>query len=299
MKCLIDTRCIIYTIQPLVVRLPTLIFKEILLNNANSSKLGTAIITGASSGIGKMYADRLAARGYDLVLVARRADRLSEIAADLQERFPIRAEVLVADLAQPTGLSATIERIASDDSVSLLVNNAGFSAAKPLVETSPEVIASMIALNITALTALSQAALARFQERGSGTIINIGSAAGFAPMPWIPIYGPTKAYVLQFTQILQQQAADTGVRVQLVMPGAVISEGWDVAGVSISTMDPASVMTTEDCVDAALSGLDLGELITAPSLQDETLLHYFEATAGALLQGMFQGEPAARYGLHS
>lgn len=195
------------------------------MSSTNSSTLGTAIITGASSGIGKMYADRLAARGYDLVLAARRADRLHQIAADLQERFPIRAEVLVADLAQPIGLSAALARISSDDAISMLVNNAGFSAAKPLVETSPEVITNMIALNITALTALSQAALARFQERGSGTIINIGSGVGFAPMPWIPVYGPTKAYVLQFTQILQQQAVDTGVRVQLVMPGVVISEG--------------------------------------------------------------------------
>ena len=269
------------------------------MSNTNSSTLGTAIITGASSGIGKMYADRLAARGYDLVLVARRADRLHQVSADLQKRFPVRAEVLVADLAQPIGLSAALARISSDDTISMLVNNAGFSAAKPLVETSSEVITNMIALNITALTALSQAALARFLERGSGTIINIGSGVGFAPMPWIPVYGPTKAYVLQFTQILQQQAVDTGVRVQLVMPGVVISEGWDVAGVSISTMDPASVMTTEDCVDAALSGLDLGELITAPSLQDETLLQNFEAASAALLQGVFQGEPAARYGLHS
>lgn len=269
------------------------------MSNTNPSKLGTAIVTGASSGIGKVYADRLAARGYDLVLVARRADRLHQIAAELQERFPIRAEVLVADLAQPTGLSATAEKITSDDTISLLVNNAGFSAAKPLVETSSEVIASMIALNITALTVLSKAALARFQECGSGTIINIGSGVGFAPLPWVPVYGPTKAYVLQFTQLLQQQVAGTGVRVQLVMPGAVVSEGWDVAGVSLSTMDPATVMTTEDCVDAALSGLDGGELITAPSLQDETVLHNFEAASSALLQAVFHGEPAARYGLHS
>lgn len=283
----------------MVVHPPMLIFKETILSNINSSKLGTAIVTGASSGIGKMYADRLAARGYDLVLVARRADRLREIADDLQGRFSIRAEVLVADLSQPAGLSATTERITSGESVSLLVNNAGFSSAKPLVETSADVVNTMIALNITALTVLSQAALARFKERGSGTIVNIGSGVGFAPMPWIPVYGPTKAYVLQFTQILQQQAAETGVRVQLVMPGVVISEGWDVAGVSISTMDPASVMTTEDCVDAALSGLDNGELITAPSLQDEALLHNFEAASSALLQAVFHGKAASRYGLSS
>lgn len=271
---------------------------DILTDNI-STKLGTALVTGASSGIGKVYADRLAARGYNLVLVARRAERLREIADDLQRRFPIRAEVLVADLAQPAGLSAANERITGDPSISLLVNNAGFSSAKSLIETSADVIHSMIALNITALTVLSQAALACFKERGGGTIVNIGSGVGFAPIPWIPVYGPTKAYVLQFTQILQQQAADTNVRVQLVVPGAVISEGWDVAGVSISTMDPASVMTTEDCVDAALSGLDSGEQITAPSLEDEILLRDYETASGALLQGVFNGQPAERYHLNN
>jgi short-subunit dehydrogenase len=268
------------------------------LSESNSSSLGTAIVTGASSGIGKVYADRLAARGYDLILVARRADRLQQIAADLQERFSIRAEVLVADLSQPAGLSATIEKIASNELISVLVNNAGYSLAKPLTETAPEVMANMIALNVTALTALSKAALERFTLRGNGTIINIGSGAGTAPITWIPVYGPTKSYVLQFTQILQQQVAGTNVRVQLVLPGAVVSEGWDVAGVSLETIDPATVMTTEDCVDAALSGLDRGELITVPSLQDETLLRNFEAAAGALMQAVFDsGKPATRYGL--
>lgn len=123
---------------------------------------GTAIVTGASSGIGKVYADRLAARGYDLVLVARRADRLNAIAADLQKRFSVRAEVLVADLSQPEGLAATVDRISSEESVSLLVNNASYSILKPLAETTLEQFSNMIALNITALTALSKAALVLF-----------------------------------------------------------------------------------------------------------------------------------------
>ncbi len=156
----------------------------------------------------------------------------------------------------------------------------------------------MIALNVTAVTALSQAALARFQERGSGAIVNIGSGVGFAPLSWVPVYGPTKAYVLQFTQILQQQVEGTGVRVQLVVPGAVVSEGWEVGGGGgLDRLDPGVLMTTEDCVDAALCGLDKGELITSPSLQDETLLDDYQAAAKKLFEGMFQGQPAARYGL--
>jgi short-subunit dehydrogenase len=268
------------------------------LSNFHPHKLGTAIVTGASSGIGKVYADRLAARGYDLVLVARRADRLNQIADDLEKRFSIRAEVLVADLAEPAGLSATIVRISSDPSASLLVNNAGYSILKTLAETPDESFTNMIALNITALTALSKAALVRFQQNGSGTIVNVGSGVGFAPLSMVPIYGPTKAYVLQFTQILQQQVTGTGIRVQLVVPGAVVSEGWDVAGgASLDALDPSIVMTTEDCVDAALTGLDNGELITAPSLQDETLVRNYETASGVLLQGMFAGEPADRYGI--
>lgn len=168
--------------------------------------------------------------------------------------------------------------------------------AKPLAETASEVMTNIFALNVTALTALSKVALEGFTRRGNGTIINIGSGAGIAPIAWIPVYGPTKAYVLQFTQILQQQVAGTNVRVQLVLPGAVVSEGWDVAGVSLDTLDPATVMTTEDCVAAALSGLDRGELVTVPSLQNEALLSNFEASAGALLEAVFSsGQPAKRY----
>ena len=258
---------------------------------------GTAVITGASSGIGKVYADRLAARGFDLLLVARRADRLQAIADDLQERFPIRVQTLVADLAQPAGLSQAVKKIAGDHSVTMLVNNAGTSAVGPLAQTSPETMTNMVALNITALTALTMAVLPGFQERNAGTIINIGSVVGFAPYPQVPVYGPTKAYVLNFTQVLQQQLADTGIRVQLVTPAATVSEIWDTFGVPLSSLDPATVMSTEDCVDAALSGLDSGELITVPPVHDDRLLRNFEAASMAVLQATQTGQPAPRYGL--
>lgn len=272
--------------------------KEFALAQSALTNAGVAIVTGASSGIGKVYAERLAARGYDLVLVARREDRLQTIAADLQSRFPIRAEVLIADLAQATGVSAVVDRIASDTSVSLLVNNAGFSALKPLSETPDDVITNMIALNITALTALSKAALVAFKAKGEGTLVNVGSGAGFAPYPGIPVYGSTKAYVYLFTKSLQTEVEGSAVRVQLVLPGAVLSEGWDVAGgAELDPLPESMVMTTENCVDAALSGLDQGERVTAPSLHDESALREYEAVAGKLLQAMFDGKPAARYSL--
>lgn len=265
-----------------------------------SANPGTAIVTGASSGIGKLFADRLAARGHDLVLVARREDRLRAIAADLESRFSVRADVLVADLSDPAGVDAVSARISTDPAVSFLVNNAGYSTIKTLVETPDDVIANMIALNITALTTLSKAALARFTERGAGTLINIGSGAGFAPFPGIgiPVYASTKAYVCLLTKYLQNEVEGSGVNVHLVLPGAVVSEGWDVAGgADLEPLPDAIVMTTENCVDAVMSGLDQGEPVIAPSLADLSLLEAYDSASGTLLQSMFNAEPAARYGL--
>lgn len=266
------------------------------MSNPTTENPGTAIVTGASSGIGKVYAERLASRGHDLLLVARREDRLRQLAAELEDRFSIRAEVLVADLSKPESVSALGERIEADASISLLINNAGFSALKPLTQTPDETIASMIALNVTALTLLSKAALAAFKGREAGTLVNIGSGAGFAPYPGIPIYGATKAYVYLFTQSLQSEVEGGPVRVQLVLPGAVVSEGWDVAGgADLEPLPAEIVMTAEDLVDAALAGLDMGERVTAPSLHDEALLHNYEAAGGGALQGAFAATPAARY----
>lgn len=257
---------------------------------------GTAIVTGASSGIGKVYAERLAARGHDVVLVARRQDRLAEIAADLGARFSVRAEALAADLSTEGGVAAVAARLAVDASVSMLVNNAGFSALKPLTRTPDETIRGMIALNVTALTALSKAALIAFKGRNAGTIVNVGSGAGFSPYPDIPVYGATKAYVFLFTQSLRHEVEGTAVRVQLVLPGAVVSEGWDVAGGGeLDPLPDSVVMTTEDCVDAALAGLDLGEAITAPSLHDAALLTDYLALTGKLLGSVFDARPADRY----
>lgn len=262
---------------------------------AVAGKAGVAIVTGASSGIGRIYADRLAARGHDLVLVARREDRLREVAADVERRHGVRAEVLVADLSQPAGTQAVVDRLSNDSSITLLVNNAGFSTMRPLTETPEATITSMIALNVAALTLLSKAALVAFKARNAGTIVNVGSGAGFAPYPNIPVYGATKAYIYLFTQSLQSEVDGTAVRIQLVLPGAVASEGWEVAGASLDALPASLVMTAEDCVDAALVGLDQGEHVTAPSLQDDAIHRDYEALTKTVLQAMFDGKPAPRY----
>jgi short-subunit dehydrogenase len=261
---------------------------------------GTALVTGASSGIGKVYAERLAARGYDLILVARRGERLAQIAKSISEKYSIKAQALVADLATNDGVSLVTKRFESDPAISLLVNNAGFSTLKSLTRTPDELVEGMIALNVTALTFLSKAALNAFKARNAGVLINVGSAAGFSPYPEIPVYGATKAYVFQFTQSLQHEVEGTGVKVQLVLPGAVISEGWDVAGgAELEPLPAEIVMSTEDCVDAALRGLDLGESVTAPSLYNAKLLEDYVALADTMLQSSFAAVPAQRYRIAS
>lgn len=268
--------------------------------NNKREHLGTALVTGASSGIGKVYAERLAARGYDIVLIARRAERLDEISKHLTQTYQINATALVADLSTREGVGAVADVLKTDPSITLLVNNAGFSALKPLTQTEDRVVSDMIGLNIEALTLLSKAALTAFKSRNTGSIVNIGSAAGFSPYPDIPVYGATKAYVFLFTQSLQNEVAGTNVKIQLVLPGAVVSEGWDVAGGgSLEALPAEIVMSTEDCVDAALTGLDIGETITAPSLYDAALLSDYVAQSGQLLQSSFAAEPAARYKLAS
>lgn len=182
------------------------------MSQVKPSTIGTAVVTGASSGIGKVYADRLAARGYDLLLVARRGDRLQTIAADLQARFPINVSVLVVDLAQPAGLSEAMQKLSSNPAITLLVNNAGVANVEPLAQVSLDTITNLVALNVTALTALTSAVLPNFLARDSWMIINIGSVVGFAGYPWVPVYGGTKAYVLSFTQGLKLQLAETAIR---------------------------------------------------------------------------------------
>ena len=268
------------------------------MTQANASSLGTAVVTGASSGLGKVYADRLAARGYDLLLVARRKDRLEAIAADLRARFPVQVQVLAADLADLDGLAAVAKTIGEDATVTLLVNNAGTSNVEPVAQVSVATITHLVALNVTAVTVLTGAVLPGFVERNAGTIINIGSVVGFSGYPWVPVYGGTKAYVLNFTQGLKQQLAETKIRLQYVAPASTASEIWDVMGVPVSSLGEGVLMDTEACVDAALKGLDDGEFITAPSVQDATLIANFEDASTTLLAATQHAEPASRYISH-
>lgn len=264
-------------------------------NTATTPHRGTALITGASSGIGAVYADRLARRGYDLILVARNRERLAKLAGRLTSETGRSVEIVTADLGADADVGRLETLLRTDASITLLVNNAGIGAAGPLLESDAAKMQAMIALNVTALTRLTYAAAHGLVARGRGTIINVASIVAVAPELLNGVYGGSKAFVLAFTQSLQHELADKGVRVQAVLPGAIRTEFWDVAGRPVESLPQDWVMSADDLVDAALSGLDQGEVVTLPSLPDAADWDAFEAARAALGPNLSRSVPAARF----
>ena len=260
-----------------------------------SNSKGTALITGASAGIGALYADRLAKRGYDLILVARNKARLKALSARLTSETGRSVTALPADLSDKTDLVKVESRLRDDSAITMLVNNAGSASVAPLLNADVEKMQDMIALNITALTRLTYAAAPAFVVRGAGTIINIASVVGISPETLNGVYGASKAYVLTLSHSLRHELADKGVRIQAVLPGATATEFWDKAGLPYQNLPPSIVMSAEDMVDAALVGLDQGELVTLPSLQDGDDWTRFEAARRALSTRFGNSAPAPRY----
>ena len=260
-----------------------------------SRSKGTALITGASRGIGAVYADRLAKRGYDLILVARGQTRLTALAARLAGETGRQIHTMVVDLNDPADLAKVEARLRDDPAITLLVNNAGTAAVAPLLKADVNQMQDMITLNTIALTRLTYAAAPAFVSRGAGTIINIASVVGIANERLNGVYGATKAFVLAFSNSLQHELADKSVRVQAVLPGATATDIWETAGMSWKDLPAATVMQTEDMVDAALAGLDLGEVVTIPGLHDVEEWNNFEATRRALSQRFGNSRPAPRY----
>ncbi|RDK06546.1 SDR family NAD(P)-dependent oxidoreductase [Cupriavidus lacunae] len=259
---------------------------------------GTALITGASSGIGAIYADRLARRGHDLILVARNRARLEALARRITDDTGRSVEIVTADLGQAADVRRIEEILRTDASITTLVNNAGFGGAAPLLESDVDRMQAMIELNVTALTRLTYAAAPAFVARGQGTIINIASVVAVAPEVLNGVYGGSKAFVLAFTQSLQHELAGKGVRVQAVLPGATRTEFWDIAGQPVENLPQwVGVMSGDDLVDAALAGLDQGEVITVPSLPDLADWNTFEAARATLGPKLSRDQPAARYGV--
>ncbi|MCW2242424.1 SDR family NAD(P)-dependent oxidoreductase [Azospirillum canadense] len=261
------------------------------------SSKGTALVTGASSGIGAVYADRLAARGHDLILVARNTDRLAQQADAIRRRHGVVVRTVTADLTDAEQLRSVERILATDEAVTLLVNNAGFGGAGPLLQSDADRMEEMIGINVTALTRLTYAVAPRFVARGGGTIVNIASIVAIGPEILNGVYGATKAFVLAFSQSLRKELSDQGVRVQVVLPGATATDFWNTAGLPVDNLPQAWVMSATDLVDAALVGLDRGEFATIPSLQDGAQWDAYEAARQAMLPHLSSATVAPRYGL--
>lgn len=261
----------------------------------NTDSKGTALITGASSGIGAVYADRLAKRGYDLILVARNEERLKVISAQITDDTGRSVESIVADLSERTGLARVEQLLRSDPSITVLVNNAGAAIIGDMADADPDRVESMVLLNVLAPSRLVVAALPGFLARGLGTIINISSAAALSPERLNGSYSGTKAYLLALSLGLQQEVAGKGVRVQVVMPGATRTAIWEKAGTDIASLPPSVLMDLDEMVDAAIAGLDRGEQVTIPSLPDIADWEAYEAARQSLIPKLSLSSPATRY----
>jgi len=262
------------------------------------SKPGTALITGASTGIGSVYAHRLAQRGYNLILVARDLERLTNLANDIAAKADRNAEVLPADLTVKADLKRVEDRLRSDSTITAVVNNAGFGGVAKLIDSNVDDMDNMIQLNVTALTRLTAAALPGFLERSKGLIINIASVVALSPELLNGVYSGTKAFVVNLTQSLYNEVKDKGIQVQAVLPGATSTEFWDRAKLPVHNLPAQIVMSAEEMVDASLAGLDQGELITIPSLPNLDDWKKFEEARKALGPNLSRMHAAARYAIN-
>ncbi|MES2818745.1 MAG: SDR family oxidoreductase [Pseudomonadota bacterium] len=255
--------------------------------------LKTVLITGASTGIGAVYAERFAQRGHDLVLVARDMARLEALAARLREEHKVAVDVLQADLTQIGDLTRVEARLRDDASIGILVNNAGAAHSGSFIEQTPDSVAHLVALNTTALVRLASAIAPRLAQAGDGAIINIGSVVGLAPEFAMTVYGATKAFVLFLSQGMSLELSPKGVYVQAVLPAATRTEIWQRAGIDINTL--SDIMEVDDLVDAALVGFDRREPVTIPPLQEAARWDALQAARQGLLSQIKQSQVAERY----
>jgi short-subunit dehydrogenase len=261
----------------------------------NSSSKGTAVITGASSGIGAIYADQLASWGYDLILVARNRERLSAVAKRVSEDTGRSAEIIVADLGNRADLVHVEDRLRTDASITLLVNNAGVGVPTPFLAADIDKIDQMIELNVTALVRLTYAVMPAFVEKAKGAVINISSALGIAPELLNGVYGGTKAFVLAFGLSLHNEFSGRGIRIQTVVPGATATDFWELSATPLDGLPAEVVMNADDMVEAAIAGFELGEIITIPSLPDVADWETYEAARQNLIPKLSLSSPAGRY----
>ena len=233
-----------------------------------------------------------------LILVARNAQRLDAVANRLRNEVGVSVKVLPGDLTDKADLAKVETLLRDDPSIAMLINNAGFGSVASILQADVDTMEEMIELNVTALTRLTYAVAPAFAAKGKGTIINIASVVGVAVEALNGVYSASKSYVLSFGHSLQKDLADKGVRIQTVLPGATATEFWDVAGYPPQRTSEIT-MSAEDCVDAALAGLDAGELVTIPGLHEGELWTRWEADRKEISPKFQNAKPAPRYGVES
>lgn len=269
--------------------------------SANHPIRPLALITGASSGLGAAFAQRLAHDQYDLVLVARRRQRLEDLGQRLHDQHGVTVEVISADLGLPQDLAALEARIGELPNLALLLNNAGFGAYMPFVALPPDRAEELIRVQVLAVARLTRAALPGMIARKEGAVINVSSRLAFSgPLPTPPLpnratYVGAKAFINAFTQLLAGELQGTGVRAQALCPGLIATEFHERVGADLAAFPAAIVMSPEDVVQASLSGLALGEVICLPSLEDASLLAQVEESQRKLFAESRTGSLAGRY----
>ncbi|KAF7598857.1 MAG: SDR family oxidoreductase [Candidatus Dactylopiibacterium carminicum] len=258
---------------------------------------GTALITGASSGIGATYAERLARRGHDLILVARNHERLNALATRLRVSCGVTVDVLQADLTVSADLARVEQRIATDPKIGILINNAGVAVLGTLVQADIDRVDAMLQLNVVVPTRLAAAAAKAFLIRGSGSVINIASVTAFMAEQFSGTYSGSKAYLLNLSQSMDAELRPAGVHVQAVLPGVTRTEIWERSGQAVENLPASMIMEVGDMVDAALAGFAAGELVTIPSLPDMADFEALEAARRTLHPNLSRNVPAKRYGI--
>jgi hypothetical protein len=257
-----------------------------------------ALITGASAGIGAALARLLASRGDDLVLVARRRERLEEMQRTLTSKHGVSVDILRADLTKPEDLDRVATAIEADERLGLVFNNAGFAGYRPFEDLDPQTADDLIDLHVRAVTRLSRAAVPGMLKRQSGAIVNVASLLAFSgsmpvnPLPARATYAGAKAFIVVFTQLLAGELSGTGVRAMVVCPGIVATEFHTVAGMGGPL--PGS-MSADDVARAALRGLEAGEVICIPGLEEQERISAMNEAQRNLMMGGNKQTLAARY----
>jgi short-subunit dehydrogenase len=233
-----------------------------------------ALVTGASAGIGQEIAKLLAAKGYGLVLVARRKDRLNALADELNDEYGVRVETIAADLGKPTPrgrIAGRIEELAL--TVEILINNAGFATGgEPFHEADPDRELEQVRVDVEAVVALTSAFLPGMVKRGRGAILNVASTAAMQPIPYSAGYSAAKAYVLTFSEAIHQEVRSLGVTVTALAPGPVDTDFWQIAGWGTATGKsfersvPGAMISVEHAARAAVNGLEHGDRVVVPGL---------------------------------